>query len=106
MRPRYWHVVLAVFFLGWVFMYADRTVLSPVLSSIGSEWHLSTPQLGLISSLFFLAYAAMQLPTGWLADRFGRKALLVPGYLLFGVTTVLCAFAPSYGVFLALAVLT
>lgn len=103
---RYWHVVLAVFFLGWVFMYADRTVLSPVLSSIGDEWDLNKPQLGLISSLFFLAYAAMQLPTGWLADRFGRKLLLVPGYLLFGVTTALSALAPSYGVFLLLAVLS
>ena len=103
---RYWHVVLAVFFLGWVFMYADRTVLSPVLSTIGGEWDLSKPQLGLISSLFFLAYAAMQLPTGWLADRFGRKLLLVPGYLLFGVTTALSALAPSYGIFLLLAVLS
>ena len=105
-RLRYWHVVLAVFFLGWVFMYADRTVLSPVLSSIGAEWHLNRQQLGLISSLFFLAYAAMQLPTGWLADRFGRKLLLVPGYLLFGVTTALSAIAPSYGVFLLLAVVS
>ncbi|HLZ24478.1 MAG TPA: MFS transporter [Ktedonobacterales bacterium] len=106
MRPRYWHIVLAVFFLGWVFMYADRTVLSPVLATIGSEWRLSTSQLGLISSLFFLAYAALQLPTGWLADRFGRKLLLVPGYLLFGITTLLSAFAPSYGIFLLLATLT
>jgi MFS family permease len=106
MRIRYWHVALGVFFLGWVFMYADRTVLSPVLGSIGQEWDLNRQQLGLISSLFFLAYAALQLPTGWLADRFGRKILLVPGYLLFGVTTVLSAFAPSYGVFLFLAVLT
>ena len=103
-RWHYWHLVLAVFFLGWVFMYADRTVLSPVLSSIGAEWHLNRQQLGLISSLFFLAYAALQLPTGWLADRFGRKLLLVPGYLLFGVTTALSAIAPSYGVFLLLAV--
>lgn len=106
MKIRYWHVALGVFFLGWVFMYADRTVLSPVLGSIGQEWDLNRQQLGLISSLFFLAYAALQLPTGWLADRFGRKVLLVPGYLLFGATTVLSALAPTYGIFLLLAVLT
>lgn len=107
-RPRlgYWQALLAVFFLGWVFMYADRTVLSPVLPAIGREWRLSTGQLGLISSLFFLAYAALQIPTGLLADRFGRKLLLVPGYLFFGVATALSALAPSYGVFLLLAVLT
>jgi MFS family permease len=106
MRVRYWHLVLGAFFLGWIFMYADRTVLSPVLSSIGAEWRLSTDQLGLISSLFFLAYAALQIPTGVLADRYGRMILLVPGYLLFGLTTALSALAPSYGAFLALGALT
>ncbi len=105
-RPQYWHAILGVFFLGWIFMYADRTVLSPVLPSIGAEWGLNRGQLGLISSLFFLAYAVLQIPVGILADRYGRKTLLVPGYLLFGATTVLSALAPGYGVFLLLAVLT
>lgn len=106
MRSRYWQIVLGVFCLGWVFMYADRTVLSPVLPLIGAEWHLTGAQLGLISSLFFLFYAAMQLPTGVLADRFGRKVLLVPGYLLFGLTTALSALAPGYGMFLLLGALS
>lgn len=106
MKARYWHVMLAVFCLGWVFMYADRTVLSPVLPLIGAEWGLNGAQLGLISSLFFLCYAAMQIPTGVLADRFGRKLLLVPGYLLFGVTTALSALAPGYGTFLLLGALS
>src|SRR5262249_27720870 len=106
MRPRYWHIVLGVFFLGWVFMYADRTVLPPVLADIGAEWQLDRKQLGLISSLFFLTYATLQIPTGLLADRLGRKLLLVPGYLLFGLTTILSAFAPNYGIFLLLAALT
>ena len=102
-RPRYWQTLLVVFFLGWVFMYADRAVLSPVLASIGSEWELNRGQLGLISSTFFFTYAALQIPTGLLADRFGRKLLLVPGYVLFGVATLLSALAPSYGAFLLLA---
>lgn len=106
MRLRYWKVLLVAFFCGWVFMYADRTVLSPVLGSISAEWDLNRGQLGLISSLFFLTYAALQIPTGLLADRFGRKVLLVPGYALFGLTTLLSAFAPTYGAFLLLAALT
>ncbi|HKS71174.1 MAG TPA: MFS transporter, partial [Ktedonobacterales bacterium] len=100
---RYWQTLLVAFLLGWVFMYADRTVLSPVLASIGGEWRLNRGQLGLISSIFFFTYAALQIPTGLLADRFGRKLLLVPGYVLFGVATLLSALAPNYGVFLLLA---
>lgn len=99
-RPPYWIVVVALCFLGWVFLYSGRTILSPVLGAIGAEWRLDEAQLGLISSVFFLAYTAMQIPTGLLADRFGRKGLLVAGFLLFGVATGLSGLAPSYGVFL------
>lgn len=99
-RLPYWMVVVALCFLGWVFLYSGRTILSPVLGAIGTEWGLDEAQLGLISSVFFLAYTAMQIPTGLLADRFGRKGLLVAGFLLFGVATGLSGLAPSYGMFL------
>lgn len=103
--PPYWVVVVVLSFLGWVFLYSGRTILSPVLGAIGAEWRLDKAQLGLISSVFFFAYTAMQIPTGLLADRFGRKGLLVAGFLLFGMATGLSGMAPSYGVFLALGAL-
>lgn len=93
--------------LGWVFMYADRTVLSPVLPLIGAEWNLNQSQLGLIASLFFLAYAVLQIPVGIAADRTGKRLLfLVPGFVLFGIGTLLSGLAPSYGFLLFASVLT
>lgn len=103
---RYWYRVVALCFLGWIFMYADRTVLSPVLPMIGQEFRLNESQLGLISSLFFLAYTALQIPTGILADRYSRKRVLILGYLVFGVGTILSGLAGSYGLLLAGAVIT
>lgn len=94
-----WPTVVALFALGWVVLYAGRTVLSPALTSIGAEWHLDQAQLGLIASVFFLAYAAMQIPTGILADRFGRRGLLVVGFGLFAAATLLRGLAPTYALF-------
>lgn len=92
--------------LGWVFMYADRTVLSPVLPLIGGEWSLDQGKLGLIASLFFLAYTALQVPVGMLADRLGKHLiLLVPGLLLLAVGTLLSGLAPTYGFLLFASVL-
>jgi len=62
-------------------------VLSPALGVIGGEWDLDEAKLGLISSAFFFAYAGMQIPTGLLADRFGKKGLLVSGLILFAAAT-------------------
>lgn len=107
LRWQYWHRIVALSFLGWVFMYADRTVLSPVLPLIGAEWGLSRAQLGLVSSLFFLAYAACQVPVGWLSDRLGRRLLfLVPGFVLFGLGTLATGLAPSYEAMLLVGVVS
>ncbi|MBB5325392.1 MFS family permease [Anoxybacillus tepidamans] len=98
--------VIFLFFLGWVFMYADRNILSPVMGEIGEQWGLNKAQLGLMSTVFFVAYAMMQIPTGFLADKFGRVKVLVIGYVLFGITTFLSGMASSFGMFLLMRALT
>lgn len=51
--------------------------------------------LGSIAGLF-AAY-----PAGWLADRYGRKAVIVPATLISGTSMVLFCFAPNYAWFTA-----
>jgi MFS family permease len=99
-------VMIILFSLGWAFMYADRNILSPVMGIIGKDWGLDKIHLGLMSTVFFIAYAAMQIPAGFLADRFGRVSVLFWGYILFGIGTLLSGLAPGYGVFLFCRALT
>lgn len=58
MKWRPWYTVVALSALGWIVIYAGRSVLSPVLGAVGREWGLNEGQLGLIPSVFFLAYSA------------------------------------------------
>ncbi|MBZ8139297.1 MFS transporter [Rubrivivax gelatinosus] len=101
-----WWITVAVFWLGWIFMYADRTILNPVMKDIQTEFGLSGTQLGIISSAFFLSYALLQVPAGVLGDRIGRKKVLVPGFLLFGVFTAVSGMARSFFTFIAARVVT
>lgn len=96
----YWWKVVFVFTLGWIFMYADRTILNPVMGIIGDEWGLSNSQLGIINSLFFLTYALAQIPSGTLGDKIGRKKVLVPGFILFGLFTGISGLVGTFGLFL------
>lgn len=102
----YWWIAVTVFFLGWIVMYADRTILSPVMTTLQQEWGLSKAQLGLISSWFFLSYAALQIPSGVLGDKLGRKAVLVPGIILFGLTTAWSGIVRTFSSFLFARVMT
>ncbi len=76
-------------------------MLSPLLGPIAAEWHLDEVQLGLIASVFYASYTLVQVPTGLLADRLGKKSLIVTSFLLAGLALVLRGLAPSYGLFLA-----
>jgi len=96
-----WPTIVVLFFLGWTLIYANRNVFSAVLREIGAEWGLSRTQLGLLGSLFFLAYTAGQVPAGFLADRFSRKSLLLPGFYFQGVSAIASGLTRTPGAFLA-----
>lgn len=103
---RYWWKVVALGFFGWILMYADRTILNPVMGQIGEQFGLSNAQLGLVNSVFFLAYAVTQIPFGVLADKLGRKLVIALGFILFGTTTYLSGIATAFGLFMLYRVLT
>src|SRR5262245_59761769 len=67
--------------------YIHRGCLSVVESTVRDDLGLSLRQTGLLTSVFFFAYALFQIPTGLLSDRWGpRRALTLFG--LLGALTV------------------
>ncbi len=91
-----WIKVVLAFFLGWVFIYADRAILNPVLLNIQLDFNLTNAQTGLINSIFFFTYAAVQIPAGIIGDKVSYKWILVPGFIAFGISTALTGLAPTY----------
>lgn len=97
----YWVKVCIVFFFGWVALYATRTILNPIMNNIQVEFGLSASQLGLISSIFFLGYAGLNVPSGMLGDKFGKKRVLVPGFILFGIFAAITGMMPTFFFFIS-----
>lgn len=96
---RYWIKLVAVFTLGWFVIYAARTILNPIMGNIKAEFTLDNAQLGLIMSLFFIGYTVTQIPSGIMGDKIGRKKILVPSFLVFGIFMVITGLMPSYFLF-------
>ncbi|WP_409034554.1 MFS transporter [Raoultella ornithinolytica] len=101
-----WWVTIFLFWLGWIFMYADRTVLNPVMGELEKEFGLSGTQLGLMNSVFYFSYALLQVPAGILGDKIGKKKVLIPGFLLFGAFTAVTGWAKSWSTLLFARVIT
>ena len=70
-------------------------IILPAFPRIGAGLGVSSQELGLTLSCFFIAFALGQLLVGPLSDRFGRKWLVLCGLAVFVTGSVLCAFADS-----------
>jgi MFS transporter, DHA2 family, multidrug resistance protein len=75
----------------------DLTVLSLALPTLGADLHASTSDLQWFVDSYSLVLAAALLPAGLLGDRLGRKKVLVPALVLFGVASLACAYSHSAG---------
>jgi EmrB/QacA subfamily drug resistance transporter len=79
----------------------DLTVLNLALPTIATDLHASTSDLQWISDAYSLVLAAAMLPAGLLGDRLGRKKVLLAALVLFGASSVACAYATSTGELIA-----
>lgn len=104
-RFPYWLKIALLFFLGWIFMYATRNILSASMSNIQNEFALTATQLGLLNSLFYLSYTVTQIPFGMIGDKVGLKVVLVFGFILFGIFTGLTGVATSFAVLLLMRIM-
>lgn len=98
----YWIVTIIIFFFGWVVIYAGRSVLSPIVDELQIAFNLTKAETGGIMSLFFLAYTLLQVPSGILGDKIGRKRILITGFSLYAIFIAAVYFAPTFSIFLLL----
>ena len=84
---KYKYMVLALLYLGWCISYIDRAAITFAATHIASEFQLKPSELGVLLSSFFLGYSLLQLPGGWLGDRFGSRPVIVISILLWSVCT-------------------
>ncbi|EJL30663.1 MFS transporter [Brevibacillus sp. BC25] len=92
-RTRNW--ILALLFLGWALGNLDRYVMNYAILSITEDLQLSASSTGLLLSSFFAGYALMQMPGGWLADRFGSRKVLIVSVVMWSIFTGLTGAAWS-----------
>jgi putative MFS transporter len=80
---------------AWFFDSMDLGMLTFVLGSIKTYFHLTTVQAGLLSSSSFLGMFLGAAIAGMVADRFGRKIVFQYSMILWGGASILCALSQN-----------
>jgi ACS family glucarate transporter-like MFS transporter len=90
---KYRHRVLTLLATLSVITYLDRVCISIAGPRIQNEFALGPEQWSLVTGAFAIAYALFEIPSGYLADRFGARAMLVRIVVWWSIFTTLTGFA-------------
>jgi len=81
------------------------TALNVSAPTIGIEFHVSTSALGWLVTTFILCSMSLVLPLGRLGDLTSRRALMITGFFILTLTSVLLIFSTSFEMIIACRVL-
>src|SRR5262249_36618738 len=78
-----------------------RNSIGVIAPNLAADLDLSPAEIGLLSSIFFLTFAAVQIPLGMALDRFGPRICLVVGaaVTVIGAVVFACAANPAVLIF-------
>lgn len=99
--------IIGLLCLGMMIAYFDRVNLSIALAAdeFKSYFRLSDTDRGALNAAFFWSYAVLQIPAGWLVDRFGVKRPFAAGFVLWSLFSAAAALAGSFWELFALRLL-
>ena len=89
--------IMGLLCVGYMIAYFDRVNLSVAVASddFKKYFQLSDIDRGNLNSAFFWTYAALQIPAGWLVDRYGVKRPFAIGFLGWSVLSGMTAWATT-----------
>lgn len=93
-------VLLVTVALGWFFALGMRHTIPALLPQITTDFSINNTTAGIAISLLMFVYAAMQLPAGYLIDRFGERTVLLVGLTIGLVGVGIFTTTPTFGFFL------
>src|SRR6476620_5622545 len=93
---RKWAIV-GLLFVAVLINYVDRGNLSIVAVPLMKDFGISTVSLGTLVSAFFWTYTLLQIPVGFVVDRFGLKWAYAIAFLIWSLASAAVGVASSFG---------
>lgn len=85
--------------------YIDRANLGIAAPKLSDELHLSPSQMGVLLSAFFWSYWGLQIPSGWLVERFNVNWIIAAGFCLWSVATAATGLVRGFALILLMRLL-
>jgi sugar phosphate permease len=88
--------IFAILISTYILVYFHRMAPGVVSEYLMADFQTTGSRLGVLSAIYFFVYAAMQIPSGVLADTLGTRTSIIGGNITAGFGSILFAMAPSF----------
>ena len=95
-QKKRWAMVFSLF-VAFVLCNLDKVNMSVAIVPMAESFGWTATQKGLVSSAFFWGYSFTQIPGGWLASKYGGKAVLFYGVMLWSLGTLIAPWCAALG---------
>ena len=91
-----WTRLIPVAIVVYVISFMDRTNIGFAFDGLGKDLHLDSAAKGLAGGIFFIGYLVLQIPGGYLAERWSAKKFVGIMILIWGVMAVANGLVQNY----------
>lgn len=105
--PKKRYILIIFCFIASFICYIDRVNISVAIIAMQEQFQWTETTKGFVLSSFYIGYMLMQVPMGWLTNRFGGKLILGLALIWWSVMTIITPFAgmQSLGFLIAVRIL-
>jgi sugar phosphate permease len=90
-----WLRIITVAFVMYTIAFVDRTNISLALPTMSRDLHMDPEQAGSVAGVFFWGYLLLQIPGGYLAQRWSAKRFVSVLLVAWGCCSMLCGLVHS-----------
>ena len=94
------YVIVVLILLSFFVISFLTNILGALNPSVSSSFSLSETMAGFLPFSFFIAYGVMSIPAGFMVEKYGEKKMMLAGFVLSMLASILFAGKPVFGIFL------
>jgi MFS family permease len=91
-----WLRLIPIAMIVYIISFMDRTNIAYAFAGIGHDFHTTKAQEGTAGGIFFVGYVLLQIPGGWLAERWSAKKFVAIMIVFWGLMALACGLAENF----------
>ncbi|WP_083527847.1 MFS transporter [Curtobacterium ammoniigenes] len=91
-----WKRLIPVAIIVYIISFMDRTNIGFALTGLQKDLGINAAQQGLAAGIFFIGYLVLQIPGGYLAERWSAKKFVGMMVLIWGALAILSGFIQNF----------